>query len=104
MSGGSFNYLHHAEGLEELMRKRNDLQDMRTAMATHEFTEEVGDATQELIDVLDRADKEIKQKIYELKDVWHAFEYWYSADWGRGEVEDAIQDRKAKMGVDPTSS
>lgn len=91
MSGGSYNYLAHAQDLEDLLGKRQELEWMAERLEGLSEVEFPGataaaESTRALI---------LKIKVWEsnaithakfLSEVWHDVEWWDSGDYGPDQV------------------
>lgn len=91
MSGGSFNYLCHAEDLGELWAKMDFLEEMASELHKLGYAEDVAVETKELFELLEKCNNEIDQKTKGLKEVWRAVEWWRSCDYGEDDVREALE-------------
>lgn len=91
MSGGSFNYLCHAEDPGQ----RSELDDMIIELATlgerHPAAAEAA-AESRIVraEGLSRLSDARDWPPQPLRSVWHAIEWWRSYDWGEDEVVEAL--------------
>lgn len=97
MSGGSFNYLYIAYNLDAMVDKRVHLIEMHRAIKVLDETEFPGAAlaaneTQKLIDALSDAEMAVANASMQLRDVWHAVEWWHSNDYGPDQVAEELSE------------
>ena len=95
MSGGSYNYLCY--NTDELTSHRGSLKAMAERLAALGWAPEAAEATQRLIDDLDR----VAAAAEALKDVWHAVEWWDSCDYGEDQVREEIDRYRASLPEQP---
>lgn len=90
MSGGSFNYLCYSSDLEELLRKKDDLESMFKVMAELGYAEDAAFETKTLLDSLTEWENRTKETIGKLKEVWRAIEWMRSCDYTEDEVREQL--------------
>ena len=94
MSGGSFNYLCYKD-TEDLFNRISDLEDMRESLIKYGY-EDIAKDTQRLIEYI----KSAKCTIGTLKDmlepVFHAVEWYESADYSEKDYIETVDKFKAK--------
>ena len=88
MSGGSFSYLYCKEP-EELFNHIGTLEEMETALR-HLGAKDIARDTRRLIEYVESAKNRIEVLQANLRDVFHAVEWYHSADYGRDSVEKAF--------------
>jgi len=89
MSGGSYNYLCHAEP-DTILNKREDLQSM--AERLNELGSPVTAAvdTYSVLLLITQFEAQVKDMIDKLEPVWRAVEWCDSGDMGKDDMEKAI--------------
>lgn len=93
MSGGSYNYLYlHTQGLEA---QRGDIEAMRDRLQELEAQRVPGAAlaarqTRMVLNHLTLAERSAQA----LSEVWHAVEWWDSADYGEDQVREVLAEFK----------
>lgn len=94
MSGGSFNYLCYKQ-IEDLFTNVDDLEDMQKALIKYGY-EDIAEDTQRLIEYI----KSAKCTIGVLKDmlqpVFHAVEWYESADYGKETMIEVLEEYRRK--------
>jgi hypothetical protein len=80
MSGGSFNYLCYSEP-NELINKIDDLTELEDELIRHNYTDIAKDVRR-LIEYVLSAQNRISVLHENLRDVFHAVEWYVSADIG----------------------
>lgn len=90
MSGGSFNYLCHACGVDELLNKRSDLSDMADELAALGYAKDAALETTALRARLNQIEVEIEVAMERLRPVWKAMEWWRSCDSGEEQFKAAL--------------
>jgi hypothetical protein len=90
MSGGSYNYLCHADS-SDIGFKTEELKDMANRLAELGFTEEANE-TKDILEHINKTDSMIS----EITNLWKAIEWMDSGDWGIEEVKEEINKRKIK--------
>lgn len=90
MSGGSYNYLCDVDGLAELIGKKHDLAEMADRLKDLGYAGNAAMATAHLALMLTHWETIVGAHIKDLREVWHAVEWWDSADWDEDQVRDAI--------------
>jgi hypothetical protein len=96
MSGGSYNYLHLAYSLPEMVNKRLELIEMHRRMRgmreeDYPGIEKATTETLELIDALAEAEAAVHKASMSVRDVWHAIEWLDSCDGDDDQVVDALK-------------
>jgi hypothetical protein len=96
MSGGSYNYLCGALDLEDLLRKRADLEEMANrleGLSEIEFpgAGAVGRMTRQLLLLINLWASHASVSVGLLSDVWKSVEWWDSCDWGPDAVKESLQ-------------
>lgn len=94
MSGGSYNYLCHADA-EMLMNKVSDLQDMADRLAGLGYAEDAAKETQALLLTVLQYENRINAMAERLSGVWRAVEWWDSCDSGEEAVKMALDGYRA---------
>lgn len=82
MSGGSFNYLYTTD----MLAHEHDLRDMRDALADA-GAKDAADATDAILKAAEVPDP--------LRDLWHAMEWWRSADYAENQFREALDEYRA---------
>jgi hypothetical protein len=90
MSGGSYNYLNSTWDLDDLLKKRGDLEDMSARLAGLGWAEDAARETEELLVMLRQWEIRAETRINRLRDVWKAVEWWDSNDWSEAQVREAL--------------
>ncbi|MFJ2650849.1 hypothetical protein ACIO1C_29540 [Streptomyces sp. NPDC087420] len=90
MSGGSYNYLCWASDLEEINNKRYALREMADRLAGLGYATDAAAETEELLVMLQQWEIRAEVRIKRLSDVWHAVEWWDSADSSEESVREAL--------------
>jgi hypothetical protein len=91
MSGGSHDYLYVWAGdAEMLVEKRYYLSEMADDLERTYPTSEAALDTRRVHSLVVYFLAEIDRLSIPLIDVWHAYEWWQSADWGKDRVDAAI--------------
>jgi hypothetical protein len=90
MSGGSYNYLNSTWDLDDLLKKRGDLEDMSARLAGLGWAEDAARETEELLVMLRQWEIRAETRITRLRDVWKAVEWWDSNDWSEAQVREAL--------------
>lgn len=94
MSGGSFNYLCCKE-TEDLFNHISDLEDMRESLIKYGY-EDIAKDTQRLIEYIKSAECVIGTLKDMLKPVFHAVEWYESADYGRDTMIEVLEKYRRK--------
>lgn len=84
MSGGSYNYLFHADS-SDIGNKTEDLTDMINRLKQLGF-EHVSKDSQIILDTV----KTLDDMIDKIRNVWQSVEYCDSGDWGVEEIKDEV--------------
>lgn len=94
MSGGSFNYLCYKQ-IEDLFTSVDELEDMQKALIKYGY-EDIAEDTQRLIEYI----KSAKCTVGVLKDmlqpVFHAVEWYESADYGKETMIEVLEKYRRK--------
>lgn len=99
MSGGSFNYLY-CKDIDELMNSTSDLEEMRERLISYGY-DDIAKDTQKLIEYIKSANCVIGTLKEMLEPVFHAVEWYVSADWGEeGMIEVLEKYRNKECDVD----
>ena len=85
MSGGSYNYLFHADS-GNIGNKTEDLTDMVNRLNELGY-EQVSKDSQIILDTV----KKLDMMIDKISNVWKSVEYMDSGDWGIEDVKDEIE-------------
>lgn len=85
MSGGSYNYLYHADS-SDIGNKIDDLKDMIARLSKLGFKQASKDSQSILNNI-----KQLDADIEKISNVWKSVEYMDSGDWGIDEVKDEIE-------------
>lgn len=94
MSGGSFNYLY-CKDTDELMSNTSDLEEMREYLISYGY-EDIAKDTQRLIEYIKSANCVIGTLKEMLEPVFHAVEWYESADWGKERMIEALEKYRHK--------
>lgn len=94
MSGGSFGYLCHAADFDDGLKlaiKLEDLKAMRDALRS-EGADDAADATAEMVSMTEDFIAKMESKGKSLSKVWKAMEWFYSGDWGKERLDEALKE------------
>ena len=94
MSGGSFNYLCYKE-TEDLFNRISDLEDMRESLIKYGY-EDIAKDTQRLIEYIKSAECVIGTLKDMLKPVFHAVEWYESADYSKETMIEILEKYRRK--------
>ncbi len=94
MSGGSYNYLCHAD-VEELMSKTHDMQEMADRLAGLGYAQDAAKETQDLLLTVREYENRIQAMKERLEGVWKAVEWWDSCDSGEDSLKSALDEYRA---------
>ena len=94
MSGGSFNYLCYKD-TEDLFNRISDLEDMRESLIKYGY-EDIAKDTQRLIEYIKSAECVIGTLKDMLKPVFHAVEWYESADYGKDTMIEVLEKYRRK--------
>lgn len=94
MSGGSFNYLY-CRDIDELMNNTSDLEEMRDYLISYGY-EDIAKDTQRLIEYIKSAECVIGTLKDMLEPVFHAVEWYESADWGKEKMIEVLEKYRRK--------
>lgn len=90
MSGGSYNYLCHAEA-ETLVNYTVELQEMADRLAGLGYADDAARETQELLLTIRQCQNRIKSIADRMSGVWRAVEWWDSCDTSEDSVKSALE-------------
>lgn len=90
MSGGSYNYLHAAQDLEDLHARRYELEAMTARLAGLGYAQDAARETEELLVLFRQWETRAAVRISRLEDIWHRVERWDSGDSGEDSVKAAL--------------
>jgi len=91
MSGGAYEYLYVWAGdLDELIKRRGDLEAMSERLSGLPYAKDAALETERLLAMIQRFEIQVRARGEALKDVWHAVEWWDSADYGEDQVKEAL--------------
>lgn len=94
MSGGAFNYLCYKE-IEEIFNHIGDLEDMRESLIKYGY-EDIAKDTQRLIEYIKSAECVIGTLKDMLEPVFHAVEWYESADYGKDTMIEVLEKYRRK--------
>lgn len=94
MSGGSFNYLCY-KGTEDLFNQISDLEDMRESLIKYGY-EDIAKDTQRLIEYIKSAKCTIDTLKEILEPVFHAVEWYESADYSKETMIEILEKYRRK--------
>lgn len=89
MSGGSYNYLYCKDS-DALLNEERELTSMAERLAELGYAEDAARETEELLLIIRQAKIRIDVRARRLSGVWHAVEWWDSADSGEDGVKHAL--------------
>lgn len=89
MSGGSYNYLCYKESYD-IHERKEELAQMRDRLIELGYTDAAGE-TESVLLMLRAFEVRLQTRIYRLKNVWRAVEWYDSADSGEDYVKDEVQ-------------
>jgi hypothetical protein len=93
VSGGSYSYLCHTwDGLDGLLDKERELEEMADRLAGLGYAEDAARETQELLVQLRQWKVRAQTRMDRLAPVWKAIEWWDSGDYR----EDTVREELAK--------
>jgi hypothetical protein len=92
VSGGSYNYLGLIchDDLGELLSKRAELREMADRLAGLGWAEDAARETEELLVMLRQWQVRADVRVRRLANLWHAVEWWDSADYSEDRVREAL--------------
>jgi hypothetical protein len=92
MSGGSYNYLAFKSGADLLGGSGDyDLEAMADRLAGLGYAADAAKETISLLLTIRAARNRIEVSVERLTRVWKAVEWWDSADYGEGDVKEALE-------------
>ena len=94
MSGGSFNYLCYRD-TEALFNRISDLEDMRESLIEYGY-EDIAKDTQRLIEYIKSAECVIGTLKDMLEPVFHAVEWYESADYSKETMIEILEKYRRK--------
>lgn len=89
MSGGSHNYLCYAE-MPDIIGRTADMEDMEQALIEEGYTDIAKDVRR-LIEYCKSAEVRIGTLFEQLEDVFHAVEWYHSADIGKDSLIERLE-------------
>lgn len=89
MSGGSLNYLHLREP-DELFEQLDDLEKVEKELVAQGHID-IAQDVRRLIEYILTAENRIRVLAGNLKEVFHAVEWWLSGDYGDACLQNAIE-------------
>lgn len=94
MSGGSYNYLSYVtyDDLSDLLDHRRDLEEMVERLAGLGYAQDAAEESLHLLRDLRKWEVNAGVAVKRLRDIWHAVEWWDSAD----STEEAVLEALAK--------
>ncbi len=98
MSGGSFNYLYAKKHIEDLANEKDELEKMREALIKYGY-EDIAKDTQRLIEYIKSAECTVETLADMLEEVFHAVEWYESADYGETTMIAILEKYRLKKGT-----
>lgn len=98
MSGGSYDYLYQVGDLDELLAKQLSLREMADRLAGLGYAPDAAAETEELLLLLRQWQVRADVRVKRLSDVWHAVEWWDSADSNEDGVRKALGEYRGEAG------
>ena len=98
MSGGSYDYLWAAADLDDLLAKQHVLKEMSDRLAGLGYAPDAAAETEELLLLLREWQVRADVRVKRLSGVWHAVEWWDSADSGEDAVRKALAQYRGEAG------
>lgn len=95
MSGGSYNYLCHAE-VDELLSGTHHIQDMADRLAGLGYADDAAKETEELLSTLRQFQNKIDAMKDKLTGVWREVEWWDSSDGSEESVIKALKEYRGE--------
>lgn len=95
MSGGSFDYLCHADATE-LFSKRDELRRMVEALSSMGYKDAASE-TEEILLILRHFEARLGARVDRLSKVWKAVEWLYSGDWSAAQLDEEIAEYRADI-------
>lgn len=89
MSGGSLNYLYCKEG-RDFFNHLEDLETVEGVLLRHGYADIAKDVRR-LIEYIQTAENRRDVLSDQLEDVFHAVEWWLSADYGRDDLHKHLE-------------
>lgn len=95
MSGGSFNYLCYTE-TDDLLKgsKREDMEEIEAYLLAKGY-KDIAKDVRRLIEYINSAENRIGVLFDQLKDVFHAVEWYVSADYGEATLRQHLEAYRA---------
>ncbi len=90
MSGGSYNYLCHAD-VEQLFNKIPDLEDMADRLSALGYASDAARETMEALLIIRQYEDRVTVISERLQGVWKAVEWWDSCDSDEDGVKTALE-------------
>jgi hypothetical protein len=97
VSGGAYNYLCFADGLDGLAERREDLESMADRLARLPWATGAAAETAELVSRLREIDA-LSENLSDLRQVWRAIEWWDSGDYGEAQAPGPVDIYVAERG------
>jgi hypothetical protein len=98
MSGGSYDHLHSAFDLDDLLRKQGQLGEMADRLAGLGYAKDAALETHELVVILRHMEMRMAVRLARLSKVWRAVEWWDSGDGGEDGVRTALAAYRGETG------
>ena len=89
MSGGSLNYLYDKEP-EELFHHIHEMEEVEAELI-YQGAEDIARDVRRLIEYVKSAEIRIGVLSEQLNDIFHAVEWYHSADYGKGTLQKHIE-------------
>jgi hypothetical protein len=90
VSGGSYNYLFAKDCDMGLFTMEAEIEQMAERLAGLGYAEDAARETEEVLLIIRQAKVRIETRQERLRNIWHAVEWWDSADSGEDRVQEAI--------------
>jgi hypothetical protein len=93
MSGGSYDYLYRRDA-DELLGPGDSLEQLErmAARLTELGYDAIGSRTRDVIRYVDHARERVTEDAGVLRDIWHAVEWYDSADYGFDQLTKVIEE------------
>jgi hypothetical protein len=101
VSGGSYDWLYSILDLEDLQAHQGSLESMAERLAGLGYAQDAARETEELLVLFRQWETRAAVRITRLRDLWHAVEWWDSADSGEGKVRAALEAYRNDHGSTP---
>jgi hypothetical protein len=96
MSGGSYNYLCYKDG-HQILEAMGDLEAMSARLAGLGYANDAAAETEDLLVLMRQALNRVGVRMRRLEKVWHAVEWWDSADYGEDQVKEALAEYRKEL-------